>query len=66
MSGKVAKDGRRKREGRERREKARFEGGKCAKEMSKESFSGKSNPENPITGSKSGVSEESTVKKGRF
>ena len=33
--------------------KARFEGVKCAKEMSKESISGKSNPQNPITGSKS-------------
>ena len=46
--------------------KAEFEGVKCAKKKSKESFSGKSNPQNPITGSKSGVSEECTVKKGRF
>ena len=46
--------------------KARFEGVKCAKELSKESFSGKSTQQNPITGSKSGVSEGSTVKKGRF
>ena len=52
-------------EGKEGR-KARFEGVKCAKEISKESFSGKSNPESTVVGSKSGVSEGSTVKKGRF
>ena len=57
--------GEREKEGKRGR-KGPFEGGKCAKELSKESFSGKSNPQNPITGSKSGVSEESTVKKGRF
>ena len=57
--------GEREKEGKRGR-KGPFEGDKCAKELSKESFSGKSNPQNPITGSKSGVSEESTVKKGRF
>ena len=57
--------GEREKEGKGGR-KGRFEGVKCAKELSKESFSGKSNPQNPITGSKSGVSEECTVKKGRF
>ena len=33
--------------------KGPFVGVKCAKELSKESFAGKSNPHNPITGSKS-------------
>ena len=46
--------------------KGRFEGGKCAKKISNESFSGMSNPSNTVVGSKSGVSEGSTVKKGRF
>ena len=44
--------GEREKEGKGGR-KGRFEGVKCAKELSKESFSGKSNPQNPITGSKS-------------
>ena len=57
--------GEREKEGKRGR-KGPFEGVKCAKEKSKESFSGKSNPQNPITESKSGVSEGSTVKKGRF
>ena len=46
--------------------KARLEGVKCEKKISNESFSGMSNPNNPVVGSKSGVSEGSTVKKGRF
>ena len=46
--------------------KARLEGGKCAKKISNESFSGMSNPSNTVVGSKSGVSEGSTVKKRRF
>ena len=53
MSGKVALGGEEKGKEGKRGRKARFEGGKCAKELSKESFSGKSNPQNPITGSKS-------------
>ena len=46
--------------------KARLEGGKCAKKISNESFSGMSNPSNTVVGLKSGVSEKCTVKKGRF
>ena len=57
--------GEREKEGKGGR-KGPFEGVKCAKEMSKESFSGKSNPQNPITGSKSGETPWNTTKKGRF
>ena len=46
--------------------KGRLEGGKCAKKISNESFSGMSNPSNTVVGSKSGGSEKCTVKKGRF
>ena len=43
-----------------------MEGGKCAKKISNESFSGMSNPSNTVVGSKSGETPCNTTKKGVF
>ena len=66
MSGKVGAGEEEEGKEGEGERKAECVGGKKARRVIEESFSGKSNPQNPLKGLKSGVSEGCTVEKGRF
>ena len=66
MSGKVGAGEEEEGKEGEGERKAEFVGSKKARRVIEESFSGKSTPQNPVKGLKSGVSEGRTVKKGRF